>query len=243
MGRLYCITSSANGKMYVGITERPVAVRWREHVYRATWRADTRFHRAIVKYGAINFEVCELHIYPTIEEAAEAEKELILQLGLQDRRCGYNATPGGDLSPMLDPASRAKAAAALRGRRHSPEAIARMSAVKLGKKMNFSAKARENMLAAAQARRGISPSPETRAKISKTLKGRARTPESVAKQVASITGKKKKPMSDIGRANIAAAHRGIIPSDVTRQRRAASMRAVWARRRAEVDIRLHSDVE
>lgn len=234
MGSLYCVTHRDTNRHYVGITERAVSERWREHVYRATWKAGTHFHHALVKYGREAFDWDVLHVYPTLDEAAAAEIELVAQLDLTNRTKGFNKTPGGDISPMNVPEIREKAAAALRGRSHSPEAIARMSAAKLGKKMPaFSEQARANISAA---QKGKVFTPETRAKISATLKGRPRSLESRRKQSVTTTGRRKKPFSVQARANMAAARRGIKQSPETIAKRSAALKASWARRRAAANV-------
>ena len=50
--KLYCVTNTANGKLYAGVTSRDLSVRWNEHMkaYRGQQRAFP-LHYAMRKYG------------------------------------------------------------------------------------------------------------------------------------------------------------------------------------------------
>lgn len=147
---LYCVTCLPTGLMYVGITTTDPSKRWKKHVA-SSKNPRFKFQYAISQYGPSSFEVTPLFRYNCMSEACEAEIDLIAHLDLI--ASGLNAAPGGEISPMLDPAARNKLAAALVGRKRPP----------------FSDEWRAKLAAAGRDR---VHSPETRAKISAANKGR-----------------------------------------------------------------------
>jgi group I intron endonuclease len=116
--RLYCITARSTGRFYVGITTNSVALRWKKHISDANCRPHYPFPRAIAKYGPDDFEVLELFVYPSRDEALEAESYLIAILNLT--REGYNAAIGGRGGVHTEE-SRAKISKSMSGRTLSPE--------------------------------------------------------------------------------------------------------------------------
>lgn len=152
--RVYCITNSCNGKMYVGVTCGTLAKRWWTHQRDSAKGSSVPLHRAIRKYGPSVFSLEELFEYPSRDEALEAEKYLIAILGLRSSG-GYNASDGGE------------GGSAMRGRTHSPETRARMSAAQRVRVLSDAAKARMSA-----APRGRPRSDATKAKISAALSGR-----------------------------------------------------------------------
>lgn len=120
--RLYIATSKTSGKSYVGITVQSLAQRWSGHVHDAKRLSNCKFHRALNKYGAGDFEIVELFCYGSREDAASAEIELIAALDLCDT--GYNISIGGDAPSLSRPASeerKRKVSAALSGKKKSLE--------------------------------------------------------------------------------------------------------------------------
>lgn len=113
--RLYCITNSCNGKMYVGVTCGTLVKRWWTHQRDSAKGSPLPLHRAIRKYGASVFSVEELFEYPTRNEALDAERYLIAVLDLRSS-VGYNASEGGDGGNTMQ------------GRTHTAETKALMSA-------------------------------------------------------------------------------------------------------------------
>lgn len=208
MARLYCVTNRENGKMYVGQTARSVQERWSRHVYAAASASKLKFHRAIRKYGAGNFDVVELFQYPTLEDALHAEMILVASLDLISG--GYNSAPGGSVSPML-----------------SPEVSARNAAARRGKKL--SAEHRANMAKAHRGRPSSPHSDETRRKISLAKKGR---PQSAGHIAAAANGKRGKSHSAARVEQRAAKMRGRRHSDERRAINSAAQKLVWARKKA-----------
>lgn len=91
------------------------------------------------------------------------------------------------------------------GRKHTPEALAKMSAASIGRKTFLGRKhTEESKKKMSEVRMGKKLSAETRAKMSKSHMGIKHTPEARAKQSAAIKGRK---YSDEHRANISKARK------------------------------------
>ena len=212
-----------NGKKYFGITSRGLVTRARQHRHEAKKGSLLPFHRAIRKYGT--FELRCLAIGER-EEICALEISAIAEGKTQNAEFGYNLAPGGNLSPMLGrPMTeeiRAKLLVANKGRKQSPEQIAKRVEKMRGRKHSLehnqkiangllghrhSAESRAKMSAAnlgrkhsehhreatRQARLGKRLSPETRAKIAASLSGKKHTAERTANFTRAVTGLKRSP--------------------------------------------------
>lgn len=184
--KLYCVTCKTTGKLYVGITTSAVSRRWRQHVRASKFLAN-KFHAAIQQYGAGDFEVDLMFIYPTTESAVEAETSLIDALNLIAE--GYNTSPGGTI---LSAESRAKMSATKTGRKLTPEHRAKIGDATRGIKRSAETKQRMSIsqLTACLSRASRGPhSEETRAKMSLAATGRKLTPEHCALMSAARKGR------------------------------------------------------
>lgn len=92
-GHIYVITNKVNGKQYVGQTSRDIDVRFDEHCYDS--RSTSSIHKAIVKYGRLNFKLEELE---TVNLSLLDEREQYWIQKLDTYRNGYNQNRGGDQS-------------------------------------------------------------------------------------------------------------------------------------------------
>lgn len=110
---VYVATNKANGKCYVGATDKPLAVRAYKHRWNAKKGMPGKFYTAIRKYGPEAFEfkpaVACAHFFDALVE----EERLIAE-----RKPAYNLTAGGGGVKGLkfSEASRAKMSAAKRGK-------------------------------------------------------------------------------------------------------------------------------
>lgn len=90
---VYCITNTANGKKYIGMTGRTLEERWKSHCSSARNGSLFRFHSAIRKYGEDSFVKEVLFDNLNIQDCRTIEEETIKE------HCsmihGYNAKPGG----------------------------------------------------------------------------------------------------------------------------------------------------
>ncbi len=91
---LYVVENVKNGKLYVGITVRPIEDRWRTHVERAKKGSKLALHSAIMKHGDNAFCLRLVDTFDTWTEACHAECAMIKKLSTNTS--GYNMTLGGD---------------------------------------------------------------------------------------------------------------------------------------------------
>ena len=95
---VYKITNLVNGKIYIGITEKTVEERFREHLgFARRGDKDYPLYKAIRKYGEENF------LIEPIDETASTRDDLrkleVYYISLyqsNDYKKGYNQTPGGE---------------------------------------------------------------------------------------------------------------------------------------------------
>lgn len=188
---IYACRNNVNGKLYVGQTKQTPRIRWAQHVSEARHGVDTRFYRAIRKYGREVFSQEVLETHETRSEANLAEQRWILLLKTQDPRFGYNLDGGGNVrgvSPetrakqseaqkrrFAQPGAREKLAASTTGRLLTPEHKAKLGAIRKGHSWKLGVKhkapqSEEHRAKIAAARRGTTHSPETRAKMAASRK-------------------------------------------------------------------------
>lgn len=91
---IYKVTNKINGKIYIGATTKTLGNRKRNHISESKGRCLYVFHKALKKYGDINF------IWEIID-TAQTQKELFEKetyyIQLYDTyKNGYNSTLGGD---------------------------------------------------------------------------------------------------------------------------------------------------
>lgn len=226
--KLYIITCTKNGKMYAGVTSRDLALRWKEHVKSFNGQQPASvIHMAMRKHGLDAFTIETMYEFASPEEAAHAEIQVIANLNLM--RDGYNAGPGGDLSPTL-------------GVGHTLEARAKISAK--GREYYQ----RPGVTQALSARsKAYMADPANRERIAEALRGRPLGEEHRKKIGAAHLGSKRSPET---RANIAAAKTGRKRPDVAlrcagvsrsaEDRAAMSVgRLVAAQRRLDLSVMSH----
>jgi group I intron endonuclease len=94
-GYIYVLRNNKNGKLYVGQTIKEFSSRWSQHCRAAlAQRNRTKLGAAIRKYGINTFEL--IHIKRVKHYFLNyLERRLILLLKTQEKKFGYNITPGG----------------------------------------------------------------------------------------------------------------------------------------------------
>lgn len=171
---IYAIRHKISRREYIGCSVN-TEQRWRQHLHklRSGKHPNQKLQNAWAKYGEGAFE------FMVIEICQESELITTEQRHIEGTGCvadGYNIS--------------AKAGRERAGVKHTPEAIARMSAAHSGKTVG----------------------PEQRAKLSAALKGRTFSDETRAKISSAKTGKKRAPFSDETRANMSFSMKGRVHS-------------------------------
>jgi len=215
-GYIYLATNTNNGKRYVGQTRQLVQTRWRRHVSDAlgTKERPHPLHNAIRKHGAEVWIVETIATVINVADLDALERAMITRYQTLHPR-GYNLKPGGN-SAGHHPETKAKLAAALRGRRLAPDVVARLRDA--GKRRPQSPGQLAGLAKCHERNRAIAGKP-----------GRKMTPEQRAKLSAALRGKPKSPEH---RARIGAAHVGMKRSAETKRRIGDATLARVAARRA-----------
>ncbi len=111
---VYMALNKLNGAFYIGATEKGTNQRAAIHISHVRHGGkDLRFYRAIKKYGEDNFKFLTIKECDDYWDALESEKQYISLL-----KPRYNMTNGGG---------------GIKGYKHTPQSIAKMSAAKKGR--------------------------------------------------------------------------------------------------------------
>lgn len=182
---IYKTTNTVNGKFYIGVhkTSDP------NDDYLGSGQL---LHRAIKKHGLSSFTKEILHMFETVEEAYDKERELVCQELVDCDQC-YNLKIGG-LGGLR------------KGIVRSPETREKMSASKLGKPRSEETKEKlRNKIISEETRQKLKSrviSPEQREKIRISLTGRKaseETKEKLRNQVVSEETRAKLRDSHLGK--------------------------------------------
>ena len=93
MAFIYKITNNINNKLYIGKTERTIAVRWNEHLRHIDTYPNIPLYRAMKKYGIESFQINEIEECDN-QQVNEREQYWIAFYNTYED--GYNCTRGGD---------------------------------------------------------------------------------------------------------------------------------------------------
>lgn len=115
---IYCITNLVTNKVYIGKSVSGLSSRWRKHKSQAKLGSTSYLHRSIVKHGIDKFKIEIVDIANNKEELISLEKYYIFLANSTNRLVGYNLTKGGEGGN----------GGTTKGRKHSPETIAKMTA-------------------------------------------------------------------------------------------------------------------
>ncbi len=157
--KIYMYTNSANGKVYIGQTR--TSLEYRAQTNGNNYKECRRFYNAIKKYGWDSFTHEILFDCLTLDEANVLEEQCIETYHARDPKYGYNIAFGGLnhkcsdetralLSQRRKEEYRDKTRNPMYGKKHTPEALKKMSEKKrgannpmYGKKLTDEAKAKQ----------------------------------------------------------------------------------------------------
>lgn len=105
--KVYSLTNTNNGKLYFGITKRPIHVRVTQHQGEARRGSRLLISRAIAKHGWSAFQVEVVASNLSQQEACDLEISLIDQHGTCGC-AGYNVSAGGQHGHHLRPETKLK---------------------------------------------------------------------------------------------------------------------------------------
>ena len=198
---IYVIRNVHNGKVYIG-SAVSVKRRWEEHrsrLIKGTHENDI-LGKSWKKHGDFAFEFAIIEQVFDVSRLIEREQFWINELKAADRKSGYNICPvaGNSLGVKRSPEARAKMSAVRKGWQPSDETRARMSIAQKGR-----VKSPSECANIAAAKRNMSA--ETKAKMSAAMKGKKQTPEQIARHALAVTGKI--PSAET-RAKLSLANRG-----------------------------------
>jgi group I intron endonuclease len=245
---VYVITNTINGKCYVGET-----INIHERFLHHKLCNKQTIHKAVKKYGILNFDVYVEYL-PDLkkDDLIALEEQLIIKFNSMAPH-GYNITPKGTHNNGYKHTEEAKEKIRLSstGRKHSVETKQKLSKIKMGKKLpplseehkqkllaankgSKRPKTKEHMEKLCAANRGKKLSEEHKRKISESNNGKIRPPvteEWRRKQSLAHKGRvspnKGKTASLETREKISLSHKGLIPSEESRLKRSISMKRIW----------------
>lgn len=94
---VYKITNIVNGKLYFGVTQQGLKIRWQQHKCNSN-KKSYHLYNAIKKYGFCNFKIESVFELETKKEMLYKEIELISLYKTNSRTYGYNNSTGGESS-------------------------------------------------------------------------------------------------------------------------------------------------
>lgn len=94
---VYKITNIINDKLYFGVTQQELKIRWQQHKCNSN-KKSYYLYNAMKKYGIENFIIEVVFEANTKKEMLEKEIELITLFKTNNRLYGYNNSTGGESS-------------------------------------------------------------------------------------------------------------------------------------------------
>jgi len=102
---VYKITNTVNGKCYIGITAKPLQVRWMAHLTQMRQGNKRTLYNALRKYGFKNFAIEQMDCASTVEELSLLEKQYITKFnsfGRVQHLDGVRTIGGRDFEIYID---------------------------------------------------------------------------------------------------------------------------------------------
>jgi group I intron endonuclease len=166
---VYTLFNTQNGKFYVG-KANDCHGRWLRHLGSARRGSLQAIHCAIRKYGKSVFEWTVIQEFTQESDAFAAEMYWIDFFRSNEKEFGYNLTRGGAGGYSVGADIREKISRAKKGKKHTPESIAKMS--KTHSERKHRKQSEETRRKIGEANRGRKHSEECRKRMSEGHKGR-----------------------------------------------------------------------
>ncbi len=211
---IYCAIHRESRNCYVGSSVN-IGCRRNQHIHSIRSGSQNRFHCFVREFGeeAFDFEVLERCDKRDLFSRESFYISLLGATGI-DGLNSQDARPA-KFGLVNHPLSRLRQSQAMKGRKLSPDTIAKRTASRAG--YRHSKETIEKMRAA---KMGHSVSADARAKIGAASKGRRHNDEAKKKIILSSTGRK---MSDDTRARMSAAQKGRVVSNEARAKISAAL--------------------
>lgn len=134
---IYVMHNISNNKIYVGKSHDP-QTRWLKHLKVSKHKRNVEkfyIHRAISKYGIVNFTFTTIQSFKNEPDSLLAEKYWIKYFNSNTKNFGYNLTEGGEgcSGRVMSEATKQKIREKALGRKHSPETIEKLRIINLGR--------------------------------------------------------------------------------------------------------------
>lgn len=229
-GYIYLIRCIINEKCYLGQTTKTVERRWKQHVVHSRCPSyhNSILHKAIVKYGANNFEVQTLMACDSQEELDHWEKALAYAFDTFPP-AGYNLAVGNGAGAVSQE-TRTKMSNMRKGRPKPPGFAEQVSRRMKGRKVSDETRAKIRAVVRtpewgdhiSKAKMGTKHTAEERQHQSEIMKGRPLPPEAAAKVRANNVARTGIPMSIEARMKMSAAKLGTKASEETKAKLSAA---------------------
>lgn len=211
-----------NGKYYVGQTTQKPESRFRRHGNDAS-SSKYPFHRAIQKHGKENFVFEVIALAQSAEELNSLERLWITLTASYVPGIGYNCHYGGN-SRIPNEETKRKIGDAHKGKKRSPEHIAKTAAGNTGQKRSTEQRKRMS-----DAHKGQKISKETILAMIEGRRVKGPWNKGTKGQGLTISWSKGKRLSLETRAKMSEAKRNVSPE--TRAKYSEGVRRVWAARK------------
>jgi group I intron endonuclease len=96
---VYRVQNKQNNKVYIGISEKSLEERKKDHIKKSKKGKSYAFQQAIATHGADAFKWEQIDTAVTTDELAKKEKEYILEYNSKEQ--GYNQSQGGEIQKSV----------------------------------------------------------------------------------------------------------------------------------------------
>lgn len=197
---IYCITNRETGKIYIGSS---VNMQKRFSSHRQDLRhgvhTNPYLQNSWSKYGEAAFDFSVIEVVSSRDDLTKTEQVYLDGFESYNRDIGYNAAKDATHPTLGMPCTeeaKAKLRAVMTGKRHTPETVAKIRALKMGHPVSAEARAKMSashtgkvMLDSQKEKvRAYRHTPEAKERIGAAVRARLSTAEAKAKQTSHLSG-------------------------------------------------------